>query len=230
MCMGVHRHGEPGRDPPSRPRRRPEQARRLPRVRLPLGHAHQDPPPSRAAGLSPGQAPAQARPLPAGPPPKSSGTIRRPPGSSGTPPAASSSGSVPGQCDNLAGEVQPGPSPHRLVTPASGGAGHLVLVLDRPVIGKPRSLIPNIEPRPTADAMVPRCRRSWLVVTRRRLGPRSTRARSVTRQFLLGTSVASASPSRPLRIVPRRPPSRPPCPEADDQPLRLDAGPVSTRG
>ena len=37
---GVHEHGELGRDPPSRPRRRPEQARRLPRVRHPL----EDPP------------------------------------------------------------------------------------------------------------------------------------------------------------------------------------------
>ena len=51
--MGVHRHGELGRDPPSRPRRRPEQARRLPRVRHPLGHAHQDPRPPRAARLPP---------------------------------------------------------------------------------------------------------------------------------------------------------------------------------
>ncbi len=38
--QGVHRHGEMGRDPPSRPRRRPEQARRLPRVQDPL----EDPP------------------------------------------------------------------------------------------------------------------------------------------------------------------------------------------
>ena len=69
--MGVHRHGELGRDPPSRPRRRPEQARRLPRVRPPLGHAHQDPLPRRAARLPPHgpQAQAQARPLPGRHPP-----------------------------------------------------------------------------------------------------------------------------------------------------------------
>jgi hypothetical protein len=64
--MGVHRHGELGRDPPSRPRRRPQQARRLPRLRPPLGHAHQDPRALRATRLSSDGAPAQAeaRPLP----------------------------------------------------------------------------------------------------------------------------------------------------------------------
>src|SRR3954451_963652 len=62
-ASGVHRHGELGRDPPSRPRRRPEQARRLPRVRHPLGHAPEGPRPRRAARLPPHgpAAPAQAR-------------------------------------------------------------------------------------------------------------------------------------------------------------------------
>ena len=68
---GVHRHGELGRDPPSRPRRRPEPTRRLPRVRHPLEDPREDPHPRRAARLSPRRAPAalDPRPAPAGRPP-----------------------------------------------------------------------------------------------------------------------------------------------------------------
>src|SRR3954464_7782882 len=51
--MGVPRHGQLGRDPPSRPRRRPEQARRLPRVRHPLGHAPEGPRPRDELGYVP---------------------------------------------------------------------------------------------------------------------------------------------------------------------------------
>ena len=50
-----------GRDPPSRPRRRAEQAGSLPRVRHPLADAQEDPPPCRAAGLPPGHAPARPK-------------------------------------------------------------------------------------------------------------------------------------------------------------------------
>ena len=87
--MGVHRHGELGRDPPSRPRRRPEQARRLPRVRHPLGHAH------RRSSTTPSRPATAARPRGPGPSSspswasstRSSRTTGRPRGSSGTPPA-----------------------------------------------------------------------------------------------------------------------------------------------
>ena len=67
---GVYRHGELGRDPPSRPRRRPQRACRLPRVQDPLEDPPEDPRQPRAARLSPHQAEAalDPRPLPAGPP------------------------------------------------------------------------------------------------------------------------------------------------------------------
>ena len=59
---GVHRHGKLGRDPPSRPRRRPLRACRLPRVQDPLEDPPEDPRQRRAARLPAHQAQAALDP------------------------------------------------------------------------------------------------------------------------------------------------------------------------